>query len=187
VQRSFRAQGALLAAVLLALSLCAQAQEFALERASTRLQDGVYLLDAQIDYRLSDTAAEALDNGVPLTTEVHLQVRREDAWIWQSDAAEYRLRYVIRYHALSGLYEVAALETETRRNFVSREAALSALGEIDDFPLIERDSLEPDAAYRVALKAELDIEALPLPLRPVAYLSGAWKLSSEWTSWRLEP
>ncbi|MGD2082388.1 MAG: DUF4390 domain-containing protein [Chromatiales bacterium] len=164
-----------------------RAEEFLVEEASTHLQDGVYLLDAEIDYRLSDTAIEALDNGVPLTMEVHLQVRGKHAWIWQSDAAEYRLRNVIRYHALSGLYEVTGLASDTRRNFVSRDAALGALGEIDDFPLIERDRLEPDETYEVALKAELDIEALPLPLRPLAYLSSAWKLSSEWTSWRLKP
>lgn len=185
--RPLPAAATLLGFVLLLLSLSAYGREFQIEEASTRLEDGVYLLDAEIEYRLSDTALDALDNGVPLTIEVHVQVRRDNAWIWQSDAAEYRLRYVIRYHALSGLYEVTGPLSEAPRNFVSREAALGALGEIDGFPLIERSELDEDRAYRIALQAELDIEALPLPLRPVAYLSRAWKLSSESTTWRLMP
>ena len=32
----------------------------------------------------------------------------------------------------------------------------------------------------------VDIEALPAPLRPVAYLSSPWRLTSEWYEWPLE-
>ena len=30
---------------------------------------------------------------------------------------------------------------------------------------------------------ELDVEALPPPLRPIAYTSGAWRLNSDWHKW----
>jgi len=177
----------LLGLALLLCTLDARAADFSVERATTRLVDGVYKLDAQIDYRLSQTAADALENGVPLTMEVHVQVRNAGAWIWQEDEADYRLRDVIRYHALSGLYDVVNLDSGGRRNFVTREAALAALGEINGLRLIEAKRLNPDDTYLVELKAELDIEALPLPLRPLAYLSSSWKLSSGWLSWRLTP
>ncbi len=173
--------------MLMLWTLGACAGDFVVERAVTRLVDGVYLLDAQIDYRLSQTAIEALDNGVPLTMEVHVQVRDEDAWIWEEDEADYRLRDVIRYQALSGLYEVVSLDSDRRRNFVTRDAALAALGEISGLRLIQAKRLDPRASYRVELKAELDIEALPLPLRPLAYLSPSWHLSSGWWSWHLAP
>jgi hypothetical protein len=173
--------------VLLLTSLLAAAQELVIDRVSIRLDEGVYLLDAEIDYRLSDAALEALDNGVPLTMEVHIQVRGNNAWIWQSDAAEYRLRYVIRYHALSGLYEVVNQDSGQRRNFVTRDAALTALGELADLPLIEAERLDPGEGYAVEMRVDLDIEALPLPLRPLAYLSPSWNLSSGWTSWPLAP
>lgn len=177
----------MLGLVLMLWTQGARAADFAVERASTRLVEGVYVLDAQIDYRLSQTAIEALDNGVPLTMEVHVQVRDEGAWIWEADEAEYRLRDVIRYHALSGLYEVVNLDSDRRRNFVTRDAALAALGEINGLKLIKAKRLDPHESYRVELKAELDIEALPLPLRPLAYLSPSWKLSSGWLSWHLAP
>lgn len=50
-----------------------------------------------------------------------------------------------------------------------------------------KDRLDPEVAYQVHMKAELDIEELPLPLRPIAYLRPAWKLGSSWTKWPLTP
>ncbi|MGD9299645.1 MAG: DUF4390 domain-containing protein, partial [Thiohalocapsa sp.] len=42
-------------------------------------------------------------------------------------------------------------------------------------------------AYEVQIRVSLDIEELPLPLRPMAYLYPSWKQSSKWTKWPLEP
>jgi hypothetical protein len=41
--------------------------------------------------------------------------------------------------------------------------------------------------YEVLIHAELDIEALPSPLRPLAYITPAWRLNSDWYSWSLTP
>lgn len=177
----------LLGLALVLTTLWVMAQNLGIDKVSIRLDEGVYRLDAQIDYKLSEAAVDALDNGVPLTMQVHIQVRKDDAWIWQSDTSEYRLRYVIRYHALSGLYEVSSQGSDHRRNFVTRDAALTALGELTDLPLIEASRLEPGETYSVEMRVDLDIEALPLPLRPLAYLSPSWNLSSGWTSWPLAP
>jgi len=46
-------------------------------------------------------------------------------------------------------------------------------------PIIELTKLNPSDTYNVELDAKLDIEALPLPLRPKAYLSSDWSLSAE--------
>jgi hypothetical protein len=151
------------------------------------MQDDTYVLDLQIDYEFSDAVLEALDNGVPLTLVVRAQVRRKGAWIWESNLADLRRLYLIRYQPLSEIYQVAGLPNGERRHFVSRSAAITALGEINGLPLIARDRLAPDESYLVRVKVELDIEALPLPLRPTAYLSPSWSLSSDWSEWALQP
>lgn len=177
-----------LAWVLLSLvALPAIAADFRVESAETHLSDGTYFLDARIHYGFSDLALEALDNGVPLTIEVHLQVRAADAWIWDDNVLDRRTRYAIRYKPLSERYLVTQLPGEGGRSFVTRDSAIAALGEIKRAPLVEASSLEPGVAYEVHLKAELDIEELPLPLRPVAYLRPSWQLSTGWTQWPLEP
>ena len=163
------------------------ARQFKVEEVHTKLEDGTYLLDARIDYRFSQEALEALDNGVPLTIEVHMQVRRVDAWIWEDSVADIQLRYAIRFRPLAEQYEVYRLPGDTGRSFISREAAIAALGEIRGIQIVSKDRLEPDLAYLVYLKVELDIEELPLPLRPMAYLRPAWKLRSSWTEWPLTP
>ena len=151
------------------------------------VRDDTYLLDLDIRYDFSDAVLEALDNGVPLTLVVTAQVRRQGAWIWESNQADLRRMYLIRYQPLSEIYQVASLPDGERRSFVSRSAAIAALGEIRDLPLVKLDRLEADEEYLVRVKVELDIEALPLPLRPTAYLSRDWKLSSDWSEWPLEP
>jgi len=149
--------------------------------------DASIYVDADIDYQLNDTAMEALENGVPLTFELHVQMRRADAWIWEADVVNARLRSVLGYRSLSGLYEVHDLGSEEKQVFATRSAALTALGAIRDLVLIQRDQLDLKKEYKVRLQVKLDIEALPLPMRPLAYLSGDWDIESEPWEWQLKP
>lgn len=160
---------------------------FDVTQVRTRLDGDSYLLDARIDYDFSDRALEALDHGVPLTLLVHLQVRPVKAWIWTENLADLSFRYRIRYKPLSESYLITQLPGRTGHTYVSRDAAIDALGEIQDLHLLDRDRLDPALDYEVRLRVSLDIEQLPLPLRPMAYLHPAWKQASDWTSWPLMP
>ncbi|MES9965925.1 MAG: DUF4390 domain-containing protein [Sedimenticola sp.] len=160
---------------------------FEVTRLEAVLKDEWYLLDADIDYRFSEQALEALANGVPLTLEVRLQVRRKGAWIWEKDLQDVRLRYQLRYQSLSEIYQVDDMQSGSQQSFVTRQSALAALGKIREFQAIESARLKAGTEYLVSLKTALDIEALPLPLRPMAYLTPAWNLSSEWKTWPLVP
>lgn len=174
--------------LVLAVSTVALARDdFAVEELETRFEDGMLFLSARIDVKLSDDALEALDNGVPLTLVYHVQVRRTKAWLWEDSLVDLQLRYAIRYKPLSERYEVYRLPGDKGKDFVTREAAIRALGELGDTQLLSRDSLEPDQDYELQMKVFLDIEELPLPLRPMAYLKPAWKLSSGWSKWPLTP
>lgn len=158
----------------------ARASDFNITTLDCRLEDGMYQLDAAIQYRLTDQVLEALRNGVRLTLLVHVQVRREGAWIWQDDAYAARLRFSIHYHALASLYQVEDIYHDTREDFATLNAALGHLGRIHDLPLLAPERLAPGSEYQARLKASLDVDSLPLPLRPVAYLSPSWNLSSDW-------
>ena len=150
-------------------------------------EDGRILLDATIKYDLNDTVSEALENGVPLTFETHVEMRRAGAWMWESDVVEHRLRTVLRYRPLSGMYELRKLGGDEGLAFATREAALRTLGRIIGMPITERDNLDLDRDYIVRLDSRLDIEALPLPIRPLAYVKRSWTLESEPWEWQLRP
>ena len=176
-----------LLALLGLFAASALGREIRIKDVHTQLDGESYLLDANVIYAFSDEALEALDNGVPLTLLVHIQVRRAAAWIWEDSVADIQLRYAIRYKPLSQRYEVYRLPGQEGRSFVGRDAALAALGEMRNLHLVDANRLTPGEAYEVQIKVELDIEELPLPLRPIAYLRSAWKLGSSWTKWPLTP
>ncbi|MFD2110919.1 DUF4390 domain-containing protein [Thiorhodococcus fuscus] len=173
---------ALCLAVALASPIFAK-DDFEVRQAQIRLVDGLYRLSAQVDFDLSDNALEALDNGVPLTIVTHIQVRRTEAWMWEDSLLDLQIRNAIRYKPLSENYEVYRLPGSTGRSFVTREAAIRALGELTDLQLVDQKALDPNEDYEVQIKVFLDIEQLPLPLRPLAYLMPSWKLASGWTKW----
>lgn len=150
-------------------------------------EDARIFVDAQVEYELNPTALEALENGVPLTFVTHIQMRSAEAWLWEKDVAELRMRNVLRYRPLSALYEVREEGSDDKQVFATRQAALRALGEVKHLAIIERDRLQAGEEYVIQIEAFLDIEALPLPMRPQAYLSSDWDLNSKTLEWHLTP
>lgn len=157
---------------------------FVIKRVETRLVDGVYLLDARIDYRFSAEALKALRNGVPLLILLDIQVRQK-RWYWNRTLAELEQGYLLLYHALSEQYIIHNLNSGAQEHFRSLGAALASLGRIRNLPLIDARLLQADEDYEVRLRTYLDIESLPAPMRPLAYISSDWQLDSEWVTWPL--
>ena len=137
------------------------------------------MLNASMAITLSPAVIQALENGVPITFEKLIQLREQDAWVWTEDLAEYRMRSVLRYRLLEKVYEIKRLDSGNVTKRATLAAALTQLGDIQAMPIIELAKLNPSDTYNVELDAKLDIEALPLPLRPKAYLSSDWSLSAE--------
>ncbi|MCP5157978.1 MAG: DUF4390 domain-containing protein [Gammaproteobacteria bacterium] len=171
--------------VLSSASSAAWAAGFDIVSASTQLEGEVYRLNAQIEYRFSQAPLEALKNGVPLTIELEMEVRRRRAWMWDETVYALAQRFRLEYHTLSRQYLVTNLNSGERRGFQSQSSALHVMGEISDFPFLDKGLLVPNQRYEGALRARLDVDALPTPLRLFAYISDDWRLVSEWHTWRL--
>lgn len=184
---TFRRPIGLLAAVLLAWAGLAQGDDggIAIRSGSLHVRDGVYYMRAEVDYHLSDPAREALDNGVPLVMELDIQVLRRRWWWWNEVIAELAQRYRMQYHALSERYVLTAVNSGESRSFRSLRALLDALGHVRALPIIDTGLLDPQESYQVRMRAALDIDSLPRPLRTVAYISPGWRLVSKWRTWSL--
>ncbi len=176
--------------VLLLCSMNASAEGIVFKVVSLGEDNGAILLDLLEDYHLTDTMLEALENGVPLTFNTHIDIEAEDKPLWalfQGSLVEKVITRQLRYHPLSEEFEVRDLTFNTHRRFATREAALLALGEFREIKVVNARRLSKGAYYQVRIQAEHDIGALPLPLRPRAYLSPSWHLSSKVYEWRLRP
>jgi Domain of unknown function (DUF4390) len=164
------------------------ADEFAakVKQAEITLQGNSYALSADIVYQLSDKAMEALQNGVPLFWDLQVKMLQHRDVFWDKTLVDTSIRYRIQYHALLNMYRVRNEGNGEVYNFSTLSAALDLMSAVRNFRVIEKAELAPEKQYLCAVKVSFDREALPLPLRPIAYIDPQWYLSSDWTLWPLK-
>lgn len=174
----------LLLACLLYGNFTGQATADDLPFAQYRIQtgeDGIrLLLDGQIEYEFSRASLEALDNGLPLVLQTTVKILSPRKWFWDRELWSHRYEHVIEYHALSQQYLVKGLQSSSQQAYLTRSSALQALGRIDNLQLLDLAELEQAKRYVIRVHSGLSSDALPVPLRPLTFLSDSWKLSGEW-------
>lgn len=159
---------------------------FEVRSASADLDADVYYLTARIDYRLSTEAREALLSGFPLTVRLEVEILTWRRYWMDTEAAGLTQLYDLEYHALTERYIVRNRNSSDQSSFVSLYAALNSLGRIEHLPVIDRAVLDADRRYDIRLRALLDKEQLPGPLRLIAFWRRDWSLGSDWYRWRLQ-
>ncbi|MDJ0701008.1 MAG: DUF4390 domain-containing protein [Woeseiaceae bacterium] len=159
---------------------------FEVRSASTELLDGVHVLDARLQLVLSSEALEALNSGVPLTIELQIQLVRERRLYLDALDAELEVRYELEYRPLSQRYLVRNRNSGDQDSFATLYSALNNLGRIQRLPVIDDALLVPDRRYRVRLRAMLQTQQYPAPLRMLFFWRSQWQLQSEWFEWFLE-
>ncbi len=186
--RNFCLSACLCGVLLWLLPFSGYADEFAAEvkQAKITLQSNSYVLSADIVYQLSEKAKEALQNGVPLFWNIQVKMLQHRNVLWDKTLVDTAIRYRIQYHALLNMYRVRNEGNGEVYNFSTLSAALDLMSTVRNFRVIEKAELAPEKQYLCAVKVDFDREALPLPLRPIAYIDPQWYLSSDWTLWPLK-
>jgi hypothetical protein len=159
---------------------------FEVRSASTQSIAGVHVLDARLQLVLSSEALAALESGVTLTIEMQLQVIRVRRFLLDSVDAELAIRYELEYRPLSQRYIVRNLNSGDQDSFATLYSALNSLGRVQGLPVIDDALLLPDRDYRLRLRAMLNTQQYPAPLRLLFFWRGQWQLQSEWFEWSLE-
>ncbi|ABI57965.1 DUF4390 domain-containing protein [Alkalilimnicola ehrlichii MLHE-1] len=164
-----------------------EAPGFEVESAGLDLDEGSYWLSAALRLRFSEETEAALDNGVPLTLELRLEIVQPRWWWWDAEVVNFSNRYRIRYHALSRRFVLTDLNSGESRSFARLDSLLRALSEVEGLLVAREEDLSAGERYQVRLRVRLDTEALPQPLQAVAYMSPQWRLQSDWYTWHVEP
>ena len=158
---------------------------FQVRSAIAELRDGVYYLNAVIGYRLSTEATDALHSGVPLGIRLDIEIIHPRRWWFDDDSVTLRQSYQLDYHAISERYIVLNANSGEQISFASLFSALEYIGRIERLPLIDSAVLADDRGYYVRLRASLDQEQFPGPLRLLAFWRRDWAIASEWYRWPL--
>ena len=159
---------------------------FEVRSASTQSIGGVHALDARLQLVLSSEALAALESGVTLTIEMQVQVIRVRRFLVDSVDAELAVRYELEYRPLSQRYIVKNLNSGDQDSFATLYSALNNLGRVQALPVIDDELLLPDREYRLRLRAMLNTQQYPAPLRLLFFWRGQWQLQSAWFEWSLE-
>ncbi|ORU94025.1 MAG: hypothetical protein A6F72_08125 [Cycloclasticus sp. symbiont of Poecilosclerida sp. N] len=179
----------LFASILLLVSIASFADEQAnitIKTADFSFQEQTFLLNADIQYTLSDEAIEALHNGVTLTFNVDLSIIETRPWLWDKHHNTISLPYQIKRHTLAETYQVSDINHHIQHSFSSLNTALRVLGTLRQLPMHAIEIPDGYNAY-ASIAVYLNIEALPLPMRPMAYLTPGWHLRSDPFQWSLNP
>lgn len=162
--------------------------DFKVAELQPELGEQALVLNGQLELGLNIKVEEALAKGIPLEVVIDVHLYRERHFWWDAKIASWTLHRRIQYHALSGQYLVNTMEPEAEsgESLLTLQEALKQLGFLDDVTLALEEPVTPGAHF-VDVRVGLDIEALPTPLRPVAYTSLTWHLNSGWTSWKVAP
>ena len=159
---------------------------FNITSATVQEKDSVFYLDANIEYWFGEQVLEALNNGVPLNIVIDIQIVEKRKFLWNNTIADVTQDYQLQYHALTRQYVLRNLNTNENYNFLTLQLSLASLGSISHLPVFSTRLLDNDGRYLIRIKPSLDVEALPSPLRPVAYISSEWQLVGKWYSWQLK-
>lgn len=159
---------------------------FEVRTATHELIDGVYYVNALISLRLPSEASNALHSRLPLTIRIEVEFLNR-LWFWW-DAAEHTvsLRSSLTYYPLTERYVVFNINAGDRVSFESLTAALEFLGRVDRLPVVDAALLDDDRRYDIRVRAVLDTDELPGPLRLLAFWRKDWSIESDWLQWRLD-
>ena len=139
-----------------------------------------------INFDFDEEVIEALEHGVALTIDVIILIKQKRKWLWDKTINKDILTYKLEYHPLSKHYLVTDMTAGNRTQLQSLTNSLQLMGNINNHILIKYDKLENNTSYMGFIKAKLNIEDLPAPLRPIAIISTKWRLESAWHKWLIK-
>lgn len=177
--------------VIIALWICwncyAQASDIAVQKAQIELANDMLLISADVSFNFSEDALDALHSGIPIFMDLDVRITRPRKFLWDREELHTHRKYLIERHALSEQFIVSETFTGERGLHRSLKLAIEDLGTIRSLPLAEAKEVDQTSPYDVSLRLRLDIESLPAPLIPIAYISPSWHMSSGWYRWTRSP
>ena len=158
---------------------------FVVREADAVERSGVYYLNALIDFDLSSDARDALHSGLPIVIRIEVEIIHPRRF-WIDSEQSLTQRYRLEYHALTERYLVVNVNSGDEASFSSLTSALGSVGRIERLPVIDAPLLEEGRRYDIRLRAVLDTDELPGPLRLLAFWRRDWSIASDWYRWRLQ-
>jgi hypothetical protein len=178
-----------LAAVALVQPLLAEGLDgrFETRSADLELRDGVYHLNARLDLPISDAVRRGLAQGVPLTLELDLVIKRVRQLLPNSSVAELTQRYHLQYNAVSARYILRNDNSGQQESLHTIDEAIEHLSEVHSLPALDKALIARDRRYEANVRAKIDFGTVPFTMRVLMFWVSDWHRESDWYAWTFQP
>jgi hypothetical protein len=156
---------------------------FDIRSAYVERAEGVYQLNATLDFEVIAGARAAIRDGAPFTLHLEIVVRRERSYWLDELVATLDQSYELVYHALSDRYLVRNVNSGEQVSFATLDAALDSLRVISNLPILDQALVQPERRHEISLRASVDVRTMPDTLRFILFWSDDWRQRSEWYTW----
>ncbi|WP_161810560.1 DUF4390 domain-containing protein [Steroidobacter agaridevorans] len=156
---------------------------FEIRSAYVEPAEGVYELNATLNFDLPEGARAAIREGVPLTLHLEIVVKRRRSYWLDETVATLDQSYELAYRALSERYLVRNLNSGDQASYATLDAALDALRVISRLPILDQALVSPNRRHEISVRGNLDVRTMPDALRFVLFWSDDWRQRSEWYTW----
>ncbi|MGO9935534.1 MAG: DUF4390 domain-containing protein [Steroidobacteraceae bacterium] len=160
---------------------------FEVRSADLELLGGVYHMNARLDLPIGDAVRRGLAEGVPLSLELDLSIKRVRQLLPNSTVAELTQRYRLQYNAVSGNYILRNLNSGQQVSLGAVDAAIEQLSEVRSLPVLDRALIAADRRYEADVRAKIDFGSVPFSLRLLMFWVSDWHRESDWYAWTFQP
>jgi hypothetical protein len=161
------------------------APELGVRTAYVQLVEGVYLLNARLQLPLSNRVRAALNDGVPLTLILELEVSRARHYWLDEGVASLRQEYQLQYQAVSDRYVVRNMNSGQQASFPDLDSALDQMGRVSSVPVLDEALIRKGYRHEFSLRATLNLGDMPDTLRVLMFWTNDYHRVSEWYTWPL--
>lgn len=159
--------------------------EFEVRSAYVSDDHGVYTLNVETQYPVSDQIRNALTDGVTLTFDLEARVERARRLWMDATVVELTLRRELSWHAVRERYIVRDPGRGEQEYYVTLESALQAIGLVENVPFVTEPQLAGDGSYEISVRASMRRGSMPDALRSLIWWSDSWHRRTDWYTWAL--
>jgi hypothetical protein len=160
---------------------------FEIRTASLELRESVYQMNSRIALPISDAVRRGLAEGLPLSLELDLNIKRVRQLLPNSNVAELTQRYHLQYNAVSARYVLRNDNSGQQESLGTIDAALEQLADIKNLPVLDKALIQADRRYEANLRAKIDFGTVPFTLRLIMFWVSDWHRDSDWYAWTFQP
>ena len=173
--------------LLASASQLALARSFEIKQVDASFNGQHLSVDSQFSLSLNDVVIDAIHNGIPVTLSTTIELFRPRKFWLDKQLANWQFDYTLRYHSLTSTYLLDSPFLSAAKSYSKLEDALQEIAKFHfDSEIIEQTLPASTEGYYLQLQISLNIDALPAPLRVVAFASPPWRLKSEPYEWAAE-